>query len=204
MANESREQGPGARPVIIGEPRTPRRTWIVWILVLGGVIGLMIFKERMDSPGEVISQYRFEQLVEQGQIVNATVNYDPQNSALNEVVGRYFKTEGDAKIQVPFRARIRMTNALERKIFSLPQFEPRQPNVMLVNVVFSVLPFVIIAALIWFLFIRQIKRATKTSPSAAEVNARALEQQKRFDGILDKWEEQARRMDAVLERMEKR
>jgi hypothetical protein len=29
-------------------------------------------------------------------------------------------------------------------------------------------------------------------------------QQKRFDGILDKWEEQARRMDAVLEKMEKR
>ena len=176
----------------------------MWILVLGGIIALMLFKERMDTPAEAITQYKFEQLVDEGQIANATVNYDPQNSALKEVIGTYFKVEGDTKIHVPFRARIRMTDALERKLFSMPQFEPRQPNMMLVNVAFSVLPFVIIAALIWFFFIRQIKKATRTSPSAAEVNARALEQQKRFDGILDKWEEQARRMDAVLERMEKR
>jgi ATP-dependent Zn protease len=164
----------------------------------------MLFKERMEVPGETISQYQFEQLVDEGRIVDATVNYDPQNSALNEVVGKYYRAEGDSKTQVPFRARVRMTDALERKIFSMPQFEPRQPNTMLLSIAVSILPFMVIAALIWFFFIRQIKKAAKTSASAAEVNARALEQQKRFDGILDKWEEQARRMDAVLEKMEKR
>jgi ATP-dependent Zn protease len=204
MSNERKDQGQGASPIIVGESRTPRRAWIVWLAVLGAIVLLMLFKERMDSPAETISQYRFEQLVDAGQITHATVNYDPQNPALNEVVGKYYKTEGDAKTEVPFRAVIRLTGSLERKLLNMPEVEPRQPNALLLNIAASVLPFLLIAALIWFFFIRQIKKATRTSPSAAEVNARALEQQERFDRILDKWEDQARRMDAVLEKMEKR
>ena len=204
MSNQRTDQGPGAGPVIVGEPKTPRRAWIVWLAVLGGILLLVLFRERLEPPAEAISQHRFEELVNAGQIVRATVNYDPQNPALNEVIGSYYRAEGDAKTEVPFRARVRLTDGLESKLLSMPQFEPRQPNALMLNLVTSVLPFVVIAALIWFFFIRQIKKATRTSPSAADVNARALEQQQRFDGILDKWEEQARRMDAVLDKMEKR
>jgi ATP-dependent Zn protease len=204
MQDDRRTHGQEPDSIIVGEPRTQRRVWIVWLAVLGGIVLLMLFKERRESPADTISQYQFEQLVDNGQIVKATVNYDPQNPALNEVMGKYYKTEGDSKSEVPFRARVRLSDALERKLFSMPQFQPRQPNTMLLSIAASVLPFLVIAALIWFFFIRQIRKATRSSPSAAEVNARALEQQKRFDGILDKWEEQARRMDAVLEKIEKR
>lgn len=204
MPDDQRRSGPDTGTVIVGEPRTPRRAWIVWLAVLGGILLLTLYGNRAQPSGDQISQYQFEQLVDAGQIVQATINYDPQNPALNEVIGRYTKIDGASKSEVPFRARVRLTDALERKLLSMPQFQPRQPNTVLLNLVYSLLPFVIIAALIWFFFIRQIKKAARTSPSAAEVNTRALEQQKRFDGILDKWEEQARRMDAVLERMEKR
>ena len=67
----------------------------------------------------------------------------------------------------------------------------------------SVLPIIIIAVLIWFFFIRQIKKANKGSPSVADLNARTAQQQDRLDNILDKWEEQARRMDVLLEKRER-
>ena len=204
MPDDHGSSGRDTGTVIVGEPQTPRRVWIVWLAVLGGIILLALFRERNAPAADTISQYRFEQLVDAGQIAQATVSYDPQSPALNEVVGRYIRVDGASKTEVPFRARVRLTDALEQKLFSMPQFEPRQPNTMLLSVVSSLLPFVIIAALIWFFFIRQIKKTPRTFPGAAEVNARALEQQKRFDGILDKWEEQARRMDAVLDKMEKR
>jgi ATP-dependent Zn protease len=186
-----------------GKPRVPRRTWIVWAAIFCGIVLLMLFKDRMEPPGDTLSQFQFEQLVDAGQIVRATINYAPQGSALNEVVGIYTKQDNDTRVQVPFRAKVRLAGGLERKLLSLPQFEPREPNTMLFNFVVSVLPIVVIAVLIWFFFIRQIKRVTRSSHGTTDLQAKAGEQQARFDGILDKWERQASRMDAILDRMER-
>ena len=87
-----------------GEFRVPPRTWVVWIAIFGGIILLMLLKERMEAPGEVISQYRFQQLVDSNQIVQATVNYNPQNP-LNEVMGKYLKVENGRSVETPFRAK---------------------------------------------------------------------------------------------------
>ena len=74
---------------------------------------------------------------------------------------------------------------------------------MLFSVVWSLLPILVIALFIWFFFVRQIKKAIKTSPSPEERLAKEVEQQARFDKILDRWEQQANRMDAILDRHEK-
>ena len=53
--------------------RTPRRAassgcrrvrWVVWIAILGGIVLLMLFKDRMEPPGDPLSQYQFQQLVD--------------------------------------------------------------------------------------------------------------------------------------------
>src|SRR5438105_7460440 len=113
------------------------------------------------------------------------------------------KSRGDTQKQVPFRTRVRMTGSLEDKLFKMPQFEARQPNTVLMSVIWSLLPIVVIAVLIWFFFIRQIKRVVRNSPSTADIQARAGEQLDRFKELLDRWEDQARRMDAILEKMER-
>src|SRR5207253_2018112 len=160
MPDENKSNDEDKNPKKGGEFKVPPRTWIVWIAIFGGIILLMLLKEKMDSPGELISQYKFQQLVESNQILQATINYSPpQSAALTEVVGKY-QMPGDPKA-VQFRAKVRLTGKMEEKILGLPQFEPHEPNTMLMNVAVSVLPFVIIAALIWFFFIRQIKMAGK-------------------------------------------
>jgi cell division protease FtsH len=157
-----------------GEFRVPPRTWIVWIAIFGGIILLMLFKEKLDSPADTLSQYNFQKLVDSNLIVEATINYSPQSPALNEVLGKYYKIEGDPKSISPFRAKVRLTEKMEEKLYSLPQFSPREPNTMLMSVAVSVLPFVIIAALIWFFFIRQIKMAGKGALSFGKSKARLL------------------------------
>src|SRR5881296_3467322 len=123
-----------------GEFRVPPRTWIVWIAIFGGIIALMLFREKWESPGEAISQYKFQQLVESNQITQATINYSPQNPFLNEIVGKYDRIENDRRVSVPFRTKARLTQKLEEKLLALPQFDPREPNTMLLSVVWSVLP----------------------------------------------------------------
>jgi ATP-dependent Zn protease len=183
--------------------RVPARVWIIWIAVLGGIILLVLFKENAAPRGERISQYQFEELVDAGRIARATIYYDPQNSALNEVAGQYYRTENNTPTAVPFQAKIRLTRSLEEKLLHMAQIEARQPNTVLMNVVWSLLPFVVIAMLIWFFFIRQIRNVVRVSPNSADPNARTLEQQDRLDRILDKWEGQAARVDAVLDKIEK-
>src|SRR5215470_16083652 len=89
-----------------GEFRVPPRTWIVWIAIFGGIILLMLFKEKLDSPADPISQYTFQQMVDSNQITEATINYSPQSPALNEVIGKYIKPD---KSIGQFRAKVRLT-----------------------------------------------------------------------------------------------
>ncbi len=203
MSGNQTTDGGEIGPQASGRSRRLPRALIVWVAVVGGIMLLMVFKDRMEPPGEILSQYRFEQLVDAGQIIQATINYSGQGSALNEVVGKYYKTDHDARVAVPFRARVRLAGGLERKLLSLPQFEPHEANTVVMSLLLSVLPILLIAVLIWLFFIRQIKRVVRNSPSTADVQAKTSEQQARFDRILDKWEAQGRRMDAVLDKMER-
>ena len=125
MADENRYNDEDKNSRKGGEFKVPPRTWVVWIAIFGGIILLMLFKERMDSPGEVLTQYRFQQLVESNQIKEATVNYSPQNPLLNEVVGKYYKDADRKGEAVPFRAKVRLTEKMEEKLYALPQFEAR-------------------------------------------------------------------------------
>jgi cell division protease FtsH len=158
-----------------GEFKVPPRTWIVWIAIFGGIILLMLLKDKMESPGELITQYRFQQLVDSNQIVHATINYSPpQSAALTEVLGTYRADDG--KAETKFRAKVRLTPAMEDDLYKKHpnQFEPHEPNTIFMSVAVSVLPFVIIALLIWFFFIRQIKMAGKGALSFGKSKARLL------------------------------
>ncbi len=157
-----------------GEFKVPPRTWIVWIAIFGGILLLMLFKDKMESSPDTIVQYKFQQLVDSNLITQATIDYNPQNSALNVVVGKYRKVEGDRTMEVPFRAKVRLTPSMEEDLLSKPNFEPREPNTMLLGVLWSVLPIVLIATVIWFFFIRQIKMAGKGALSFGKSKARLL------------------------------
>ena len=186
---------PEQPPHLVSEekPNPTSRAWIIWTAVFAGIVLLMLFKDRMPDPGEMISQYRFEELVNAGQIKHATINYNPQNAALSEVVGVYYRGENGTRNEVPFRAKIRLTSNLESKLLERPEFEPYEPNTLLMSLAVSVLPFVIIAVLIWFFFVRQIRKSV----------GRTGQQNDRLDAVLSKWEEQGRRMDQLLDKVEK-
>mgnify|MGYP000430469038 FL=1 len=182
MSDENRNNDDDKNPRKGAEFRVPPRTWIVWIAIFGGIILLMLFREKMDSQGEVLSQYRFQQLVESNLIAQAVVNYSPQSPFLTEVTGKYYKVDADGnrvtengqEKLVPFRAKARLTDKFEEKLLANPRFEFREANMMLQSVIWSILPILLIAALIWFFFIRQIKMAGKGALSFGKSKARLL------------------------------
>src|ERR1039457_2168128 len=147
MSEDNKHRDEDKNPKKSGEFRVPPRTMVVWIAILGGITLLMLFKDRMDSPGEVLNQFKFQQLVESNQIAQATINYNPQSPDLREITGKYWK-DAEHKVEVPFRAKVRLLPDLEEEVLKKAQFEPREPNTMLFSFLLSVLPIIVIAALI--------------------------------------------------------
>src|SRR5438094_5810160 len=183
MPDDNKSRDDEKSPKKGGEFRVPPRTWIVWIAIFGGIILLMLMRERWDSQGENLAQWRFQQLVDSNLISQATLNNSPQNSLLTEIVGKHYipdkdgnhlKDENGRTKEVLFRTKARLSPATEEELFSKPQFKPREPNTMLLSVVWSVLPIIVIATLIWFFFIRQIKMAGKGALSFGKSKARLL------------------------------
>src|SRR5580704_12915752 len=146
--------------------RVPPRSWIVWIAIFGGLILLMLFRDRKDTEGELVPQNTFLRMVDSNQIARATINYSAQTLPLTEINGQYYRLDSGGKrlplndphSLVLFHTKARLTERMEDKLFNLPQIEARQPNTMLLNLVWSVLPMLVIAVLIWFSFIARIKR----------------------------------------------
>jgi cell division protease FtsH len=171
MADDNRFSDDDKNPKKGGEFRVPPRTWIVWIAIFSGIILLMLFRQKLESPNGELSQYTFQQLVDSNLIVEAKINYGPQ--ALTEITGTRYSSETDREHK-PFHARVRLTPNLEEKLLQLPEFEPKEPSTMFMNIAVNLLPFVIIAVLIWFFFIRQIRMAGKGALSFGKSKARLL------------------------------
>src|SRR5580704_7553455 len=128
-ANRHNDEDKNSRKT--GEFRVPPRTWLVWIAIFGGILLLMLFRDRMDTQGETLSQYAFFQKVESNLIVKATINYNPGTSPLTDIKGTYYRTDpaGKPQVEAPqvvFRTKARLTESMEDKLYKLPQFEPSE------------------------------------------------------------------------------
>jgi len=168
-----------------GEFRVPPRTYIIWIAILGAIPLLMVFKNQTPSSMVVLNQTEFQQKVDANQIAQGTINYDPQ-SVLLRVDGKYFETDQAGKRVtrngkpelVPFVAKVRLTEELENRLLDLGVFETKQPNTVLLGLLYSLGPIVLIGLLIWFFFIRQLKMAGKGALSFGKSKARMLTKEK--------------------------
>jgi cell division protease FtsH len=160
-----------------GDFKVPPRTWVVWIAIIGGILMLVMFKNRMELQPGTLLPAEFQQKLEAHQIASVSLNFNPQSQLSADIVGMYYKTDDKGNKlndKVPFRTKTLLTPSLQEQLIHLPQFEVREPNQLLLNVVWSVLPIVVIAAFIWFFFIRQIKMAGKGALSFGKSKARLL------------------------------
>jgi cell division protease FtsH len=177
MADDNKYNGDDKNPKKGGEFRVPSRTWVVWIAILGAITILVLFRDRMEYQGQTLLPYEFQQLVESNQLAQVSLNYNPQSPGVAQITGTYIKTDSNGnklKEPVPFRTKVVATEKLLNELQALPPFEVHEPNTMFLNVLLTVLPFILIAAFIWFFFIRQIRMAGKGALSFGKSKARLL------------------------------
>ena len=159
-----------------GDFRVPPKTWIVWIVIFGGILALFLFNKRLTEPSQSIQPIDFWAKVDAKQIISATINYSPQ-SPLYDITGTYrAEKPGDTNSEIPvaFHVKTPLTDKMVEKLVATPNIEMKEPNTMLLSVMMTLLPILLIGAFIWFFFIRQIKMAGKGALSFGKSKARLL------------------------------
>ncbi len=159
-----------------GESRMPPRAWLLWLAILSLIPLLVFFKDHTESRYRALSYTEFLDLVNHDQIQEATIYYDPQ-SPLRQITGKLVAAES-SKGPLDFRLETRVSESLEDKLLNTGKFKVDKPNTLLMNLVYGILPFLLLAALVYFFLIRQIKMAGKGALSFGKSRARMLNKER--------------------------
>src|SRR5947207_6986235 len=164
------------------EIKVPPRTWLLWIGILALIPLLWKFNKNFETKYRVPSHIEFVNMVTNDQIIEGTINYNPQTEhGLNEITGRYWEIKGPGpndKQEMPFKIKTRLLPDLEKMLWASGKFKGSEPNTLLLGVIYSLLPFILLAALIWYFLIRQLKMAGKGALSFGKSMARLLSKEK--------------------------
>ncbi len=152
---------------------------LVWIIIIAVMIGLFFVKGRYTAPSDEIQQSEFLQRFESNDVASATIVLNQQTLPATEINGTFYKLDKDGKPTKEDGATFTVRNAwltpdMVNSLTRSPRVKISSPNVMLMNVVWGLAPFIILAVLFWFFFIRQIKMAGKGALSFGKSKAKIL------------------------------
>ena len=169
-----------------GDFKVPSRTLLVWIAILGAITLLMMFRSPPGAPVKDISWSEMTGLLESNLIASGTIVNNPQSPFIKKITGSYLKTNEKGEIEkkegklveVAFRCETPLTDKMLEQLQTSGKFKNSEANLVLINILWSLLPLLVIVGLVYFFLIRQIKMAGKGALSFGKSKARLLSKDK--------------------------
>ncbi len=170
-----------------GEFRVPSRTIILWIVIAAAILPLlMIAKNSGPMTAPPLTQAQLIEKVRSNLVVNATVSLGQPGTQTHEIHGKFIQTDATgAKVmennkpkEVSFVSKVILTEKITNEFIESGVFEFKETNTMLLNLFYGLIPILLLAAIIWFFFIRQIKMAGRGALSFGKSKARMLTKEK--------------------------
>ncbi len=159
-------------------PNFQARTWIVWIVIAAMIPLLLFFQKSSGQHSRNITHKTLLELVASNLVESAEINYSSQSQNLRVVHGKYYSFEGGKTNLVPFNIETRLTQATEDRLLETGSFTAVDNNNIFLQILIGLLPFFVVGAIIWFVFVRQIKAAGKGALSFGKSKARLLAKDK--------------------------
>ncbi len=173
-----------------GDFKIHSRTLAVWIALFGVLALLVMVKEKSSTAPEKLNVKELISKVDSNLIVagSGRISLNPQSASLRRISGKYLVNDDAGKPvidsvtkkpkEVEFSTETVLTDEIANKLLNSGKFEVVEPNVFLLGLVNLLLPFLIIAVIIYFFFIRQIKMAGKGAMSFGKSKAKMLTKDK--------------------------
>jgi cell division protease FtsH len=180
MSDENKEKNSG-KDRKTGEVKVPPRNWLIWTIILVAIPVVIFLRTRTESNFNMVSRQDLETLLAGSKTngIQGKIYYPPpQSSMLAEITGKYTGTNAAGVVgPVQFRAKTRVSEKLEESLLAAG-FQEAEPNTLLMSIFVTVLPILLVAFLVYFFFIRQIKMAGKGALSFGKSKARLLSKEK--------------------------
>ena len=180
MSDENKDKNSG-KDRKSGDVKVPPRNWLIWTLIVVAIPVVIFFRTKTESNFKMVTRQELELLLAGAQTngIEGKIFYPPpQSSVLAEISGKYTITNTAGVVQtIPFRAKTRVGDELEASLLNAG-FQEAEPNTLLMSIFVTVLPILLVAFLVYFFFIRQIKMAGKGALSFGKSKARLLSKEK--------------------------
>ena len=159
------------------DPHFPTRLGMVWLIIaLIGVGALLKLRQTQQDRVDEIPYGKLEQKVEDGLVKSVTV--EAGAGALDKIKGEYDEPGKEGK-NVKFVTKVRYSDEIYKFLKSKNvQLEFSEANQLWLSFLINAAPFIIFVALLYFLFVRQIKIAGKGAMSFGKSRARMLSRDK--------------------------
>jgi len=188
MSDQNKTKEPDKNEKRPGEFRIPSRTILVWVCIIGLASALFFAHENNQPKPQELTYPVLAQKISDKLIVPGTglATYNPQLPEHRTITGKYIATDSQGKhlqkdgqeVEVPFHIDIPSADQAAMMLLSSGEFKFVQANNLMLNVMVQLLPFVLVAGLIYFFLIRQIKMAGKGAMSFGKSKARMLSKEK--------------------------
>ncbi len=175
----SEENKPNKSEKKVNDSKSEPRTYLLWILIVGAIPLLFVLRKHTEVKHTILARHQLVEMLDANRIVSGTIHYNPQSAVLQEISGKFLTNDASgAKVEAPFRTTTRLNDDLEKRLLDSPVFSTAEPNTFVMSLFFTVLPILLVAFLVYFFFIRQIKMAGKGALSFGKSKARMLSKEK--------------------------
>jgi cell division protease FtsH len=154
------------------------KVFLVWIIIIGAVVVLWALNPNNVSPAAELKISQVVSLSEQGQIRSGVIQPEVSGGRdwvviTGKAVEPQFENAKGEKTS-SFKADGRLTDTNLEKLQETGLFDERPATTFLSTLASQIIPFVVIIALLYFLFVRQLRNAGKGALSFGKSKAKML------------------------------
>ncbi len=151
------------------------RVLIIWLAIFAAIVSLWFLNPGSSGKGMSLKIQGALDAALAGEISDGLIKSDPSGGK-NWVVlsGKIKNPDRGGAESIPFRAEGRLTDENFAVLQKTGSFVEARASTLLTQFIFSLLPFVIIIGLLYFLFVRQLKNAGKGAMSFGKSRAKML------------------------------
>jgi cell division protease FtsH len=165
-SENSRNQGPN--------PGFPARAWLVSTIIIVLVISVVLFHNSVKAGYTRLSYRELWQLVNSDRLASAEIEVTSPAQTIHTVRGQFYKVDAGHTNKEPFVVEAYLAPDDIQRLQLTGLVRTVDGNNLVLNIFFSLLPFLLVGFIAWFLILRQVKAAGRGALSFGKSKARLL------------------------------
>jgi len=149
---------------------------LIWVAIFAAIVAIWFFNPGASSNAESLKIHQVVEAAEAGDISEGVIKSDSSGGKDWAVLtGKVRNVSGSGAQTIPFRAEGRLTDENFARLQGTGAFAEQRANTLFTQLLFSLLPFIIIIGLLYFLFVRQLRMAGRGALNFGKSKAKLLQ-----------------------------